>query len=121
MREKARSLSFSSSVSLPVMPIDSTSPAAINPIMTTTIIISMSVKPRWALFRLIPVSDVRRRAFAARLVVRAEGEEVVLAAMRARIHVLIFVAPGVLADLLGEVAARAPVADRRVGRLGRQR
>src|ERR1041384_7307250 len=105
--------------------------------MRTTTISSMSVKPRsaqrnrlsvdvlpWlhrALLRFIPVSDVGGGAFTAGLTVRAQGIEVVLRAVRARIDVLIFAAPGILADPLGEIATRTPVADRRVGRLLRQR
>src|SRR5689334_2829236 len=137
MSWKARSLSFSSTVSLPVTPTDSTMPAAMRPMISTTTISSMSVKPRSrdlrplsvdvspgvhrALLGFIPVSDVGGGAFAAGLGIRAEREEVVLAAVRARIHVLVIVAPGILAHLLGEVAARSPVANGRVGRLSRQR
>src|SRR5262245_47936848 len=103
-------------------------PAAMRPMISTTTISSMSVKPRWAerwrrlvdvwpwlhraLLRFIPVSDVGGRAITAGLPICAQGEEVVVRAVGARGHVLIFAAPGVLADFLGKVTARPPVADR---------
>ena len=90
--------------------------------ITTTTRISISVKPAalrlplTALFLGVPVADVRVDAFAAGLAVRAEREQVEVAAARAGIEVLVLVAPGILADAL-HVAARAPVADGRVARL----
>src|SRR5215510_19666 len=99
--------------------MDSTTVAAVIPMMRTTTRISMSVNPcelrparaRSALFLVlgIPVTDIGVGTFAARLVVGAERVEVVLLAVRAGIDVLIVVAPRVLADAL-DVAARTPVA-----------
>ncbi len=66
---------------------------------------SMELRVHRLLLRLIPVSDVGARAFAARLVVRTERIEVVLAAVRAGEHVLVVVFPRILADAL-EITAR---------------
>src|ERR1700680_852337 len=104
--------------------------AEVTPMMTTPIRISISVKPRTALgARLraimapapllaeVPVADVGIDALAADYPISSEAEQVVLLAVRARIHVLIVVAPGILADPL-EVAAGSPVLDGRISRLG---
>jgi hypothetical protein len=64
----------------------------------------------------VPVSDIRIGALTAGLVVGSQGVEIVFFAMRAGILVMIVVTPRVLAGVL-QVAARAPVADRRIGRL----
>src|SRR5262245_51672337 len=105
--------------------MDSTTVAAVIPMIRTTTSSSMSVKPLEcclvrALLLGIPITDVGVRSFAARLIVGAEGVQIVFAAVRAGVHVLIVVPPGVLADAL-DVAARTPVADRRIRRLRRQR
>src|SRR5687767_6026685 len=84
--------------------------------ITTTTSISISVKPapcrRGSLLPLfnIPVADVGVGPFAARLRIRTQGEEVILAAMRAGVDVLIVVTPWILACLL-YVPPRPPVAD----------
>src|SRR5690349_19453705 len=95
--------------------------------ITTTTRISMRVKPlevsgrraRGLLLVGIPVTDVGVGPFAARLVVRTERVEVVFAAMSARVHIHVVVAPRVLADAL-DVAARLPVTDGRVRWLRRE-
>src|SRR5215469_3435856 len=110
--------------------MDSTIPAASTPMMTTTTRISISVKPRAprspaGLIRAaslgdVPVTDVGINAITAWLSVGPEAEEVVLLAVLAGIRVLIVVAPRVLADPLN-VAAGAPVPDRGIVRLARER
>src|ERR1700683_4676694 len=107
-------------------------PAVTTPMMTTTTMISISVKPAAhapvrrrrpahtaRLVADVPVADLGITALTPGRAVAAEGVHVVLLAVRARICVLIVVAPGVLADPL-QVAARLPVLDRRIGRLGQQ-
>src|ERR1700757_3714621 len=64
----------------------------------------------------VPVSDIRIGALTAGLVVGSQGVEIVFFAMRAGRLVVIVVAPRVLADVL-QVAAPAPMLDRRIGRL----
>src|ERR1700733_6263895 len=103
-------------------------PAASTPMMTTTTRISISVKPaartrarrgQLPLEKLVadvPVADVGIDAFTAGRAVGSEAEQVVLLAVRAGDHVLVVVTPRVLAHAR-EVPARAPVLDRRVGRL----
>src|SRR5512147_1331780 len=95
--------------------------------MNTTIISSMSVKPRerWraALIVLlieVPVANVGILAFAAFLAVGAQRIQVVFLAAGSREHVLVRVAPGILADAL-DIATLAPVAHGGIVRLLRQR
>src|SRR6185503_15213650 len=96
--------------------------AAISAMMNATIANSISVKPRWrgravrmVLLVEVPVANVGILAFAAFLAVGSEGIQVVLLAVGSREHVLIRVAPGILADA-PQVAAFAPVAHRGIVR-----
>src|SRR5205085_1292414 len=102
--------------------------------MTTTTMISISVKPALSaparahsrlivgrkLVGEIPVADVGVDALAARLAVGAEREEVIRLAVRTGIDILIFVPPRILAHAV-EVAAVLPVLDARIGRLLNER
>src|SRR5215472_4413436 len=125
-----RSLSRSSSRSRPVTLTERRMPAVTMPMITTTTRISTRVKPAprgktrnfagTPLVADIPVADVGIDAIATGGTVSSEAEEVVLLAVRARVDVLVVVPPRVLADAL-QVAARAPVLDRRVGRLRHER
>src|SRR5262245_34172528 len=90
--------------------------------MNTTTMSSISVKPRASArfardtFLLeVPVANVGVGTFATFLTVGAEGPEVVFLAARAGEHVLVGIAPRIVADAL-EVSALAPVADRRIVR-----
>src|SRR5579863_25948 len=106
-------------------------PVEMSAMITTTIRISSSVKPRAAepvrrggrrargLVADVPVADVGVDAFATGRSVGPQAEEVVLLAVGAGIDVLIVVAPRVLADAL-DVAPGPPVLDRGIGGLGRQ-
>src|SRR6516164_3068658 len=67
----------------------------------------------------VPVTDIRIQAFPAGLTVGPHAEEVVLLAVRARVGVLVVIAPRVLADAV-EIGA-LPVLHRRVARLLHQR
>src|SRR5689334_23192028 len=108
---------------------DSTIPAVMTPMITTTTSTSMRVNPRGArrapgarlrreatLVGDVPVADVGIDAITARSAIGSEAVQVVLLAVRAGEDILIVIAPGVLADAL-QVAAGAPVLDRRIGRL----
>jgi hypothetical protein len=64
----------------------------------------------------VPVPDICIGALTAGLVIGSQGVEIEFFAMCAGILVMIVAAPRVLADVL-QVAARAPVTDRRIGRL----
>src|SRR4051812_17563605 len=119
--------SFSSSVSRRSPPNVTTAAAVTSPMMNTTTISSMSVKPRgrarrarMELLSEIPVANVGIRTFTAFLAVGSERIEVILLAARSREHVLIRQAPRIVADAL-DVAAVAPVAHGRVVRSLRQR
>src|SRR5579862_5282565 len=97
------------------------------PMMTTTTMISTSVKPPLDLRRAIrsgtgartgvelgiqvPVANVRIFALATFLTVGAEGVEVIVATMGTGIDILVVVAPGVLEGSFLDIAALAPVAD----------
>src|SRR5262249_8475248 len=108
-------------------------PAVTMPMITTTTRISTRVKPRapaplrearnfagTPLVRDIPVPDVGVEAITTGRTVSSQAEEVVLLTVAAREDILVVVPPGVLADAL-QVAARAPVFDRRVSWLCRER
>src|SRR5687768_14337607 len=121
-----RSASLSSSVSRRSPPNVMTAAAAMRPTMNTTTISSSSVKPRrrarearMELLPEIPVSDIGIRAFAAFLAVGSERIEVVFLAARAREHILVRRAPGIVADAL-DVATFAPVTHRGIVRALRQ-
>src|SRR5947207_2215930 len=102
--------------------------------MTTTTMISISVKPALSaparahsrlivgrkLVGEIPVADVGVDALAARLAVGAERVQVIRLAVRAGVDILIFVPPRILAHAV-EVAAGLPVLDARIGRLLHER
>src|SRR6185312_15937083 len=72
---------------------------------------------RRASVRHVPVADVGIVAFATRLAIGPEAEQVVVFRMLSGARVLVFVAPGVLAHVL-QVATWTPVADGRVRWLG---
>src|SRR5687767_8330995 len=98
--------------------------AAMRPMMSTTTISSTRVKPAdrprgtgrrriegpvaVGLLALIPVSDIRVHAFAARLVVGPQRIQVVFVVVRAGEGVEVGVVPRILAHPL-QVAARLPV------------
>src|SRR5688572_33334235 len=105
-----------------------TTVALTRPMMKTTIMISISEKPRghsprerrrvmareWLLAE-VPVADVRIGAFAAFHAVGTKGEEVVFLATGSRVDVLVGIAPGIGADAL-DVAVLPPIAHGRIVR-----
>src|SRR6185437_3786545 len=128
MRDSRRLLSVSSSVSLPAKLMDRSIPAVTTPMMTTTTRSSRSVKPASREARLarqpvvraatptslgeVPVANVGVGAVAARLIVGAQGEEVVGLSMRAGVDVLVRMPPGVTREPLN--VRPMPVSDGRV-------
>src|ERR1017187_2504365 len=111
-------------------------PAATMPMISTTTSISMSVKPAGGrkvrmrvgdrapvvllLLIVVPISNVGVDALTARLTISAEREQVVLAAVRAGIDILVVVSPRIPGHAL-DVAPGSPVMDGRIGRLLRER
>src|SRR5579859_6564914 len=119
--------SSSSWESRPVVPIESTARAMTTAMMTSTTRISTSVKP---LLRTVRHgrglslfegggADVRVVALTARLSVAPVADDVVVAAVGARAHVLIGVVPRILGKG-GQIASRAVIGDRRIVRLRHQ-
>src|SRR5215472_5612892 len=123
----SRSLSRSRSRSRPLLVTESMITADTTPMIATTTSSSISVNPaparaarcppafRWLLVE-VPVADVGIDAVTARLVVGAQGAQIVGLPMRARKSEHVVITPGVLADAL-DVAAGLPVPDRRIGGL----
>src|SRR5687768_8034256 len=69
----------------------------------------------------VPVTEIRVVALATFLRVRAEGVEVVFAATRAWIDILVIIAPRILARAALQISARPPVADVGIRRLLHER
>src|SRR5215467_13607109 len=100
------------------------------PMMTTTTMISIKVKPRVkpradprigceatgrARLLEVPVANVGIFSFAAFLSVGSEGVKIVFLAARSRENILVWIAPRIERDAL-QVSAFAPVAHRRIVR-----
>src|SRR5262245_47304584 len=113
-----RSRSSSSWRSPWAMPTESTVPATMMPMISTTTRISISVKPRCGRLGLlqIPVADVGIGLVSTGPLVLAQRVQVVFAAVRARILVVVGLAPWILAAGL-EVAFFVVIDEIRVGGL----